>query len=231
MLRGSALASSIQRVGSKIVNVTSSGGGTVTMSLTDLTGGLDAAPLPGDMVIVMAAMADSTDYALSIGTGYTLVGSELKGPGPGPNLRVASKVMGGSPDTSVTIDFGVASKDGIAAARVYRSFDPATPLDVATVTATGGVGSGGPNPPSIGPVTPGSLVFAIGAGGHSGSATSLTSSDLSNFVQLNHQSTNSTLLGFGDLVWGGGGAVDPAALGVGWVTGGWAALTMAIRST
>lgn len=233
--RASANISSIQLVGSKIVTATSSASNLVTMSLTDLTGGLDAAPLDGDMVIVMAALADGIDYAMSIGTGYTLVGSELKGNGPGANLRVARKVMSGSPDTSVTIDFGVPSTACIAAARVYRSFDPSTPLDVSTTTAVGAGGAGtagSANPPAISPMTPGSLILAIGAGGvGSGGYTDFSSSDLSNFVTLSNPSATPTLLGFGDVVWGGGGAVDPAAFGGGWSVGGWAALTMAIRST
>lgn len=232
--RASANISSIQLVGSKIVTATSSASNLVTMSLTDLTGGLDAAPLDGDMVIVMAALADGIDYAMSIGTGYTLVGSELKGNGPGANLRVARKVMSGSPDTSVTIDFGVPGTACIAAARVYRSFDAASPLDVSATTAVGAgaVGSSeATNPPAISPVTRGSIVLAVGAGGASGSYTDFTSSDLSNFLSASHASANTTLLGFGDVVWGGGGAVDPAAFGGGWSVGGWAALTMAIRST
>lgn len=233
--RASANISSIQLVGSKIVTATSSASNLVTMSLTDLTGGLDAAPLDGDMVIVMAALADGTDYAMSIGTGYTLVGSELKGNGPGANLRVARKVMSGSPDTSVTIDFGVPSTACIAAARVYRSFDAASPLDVSATTAVGAgaVGSSeATNPPAISPLTRGSIVLAIGAGGvGNGGYTNFTSPDLSNFLSASHASATPTLLGFGDAVWSGSGAVDPATFGGGWTNGGWAALTMAIRST
>lgn len=231
LLMGSANISSVQRVGTAISAVTSDGSRLATLSLTGLTGGLDAAPLAGDMVIGIAAVADdANDLALGVGSGYTLIGSELKGPNVGPNLRAAYKVMSGSPDTSITFDLGAVGKPGVVAARVYRGFNPSTPIDVTTTTATGGSNSSKANPPAITPVTPGSLIFSIGAGGSSGSFSAFTSADLSNFSTLLNGLTN---LGFGDAAWSGSGSFDPAQFDGGStnLNDGWAAITLAIRST
>lgn len=233
LLMGSANISSVQFVGMKVASAVTNGAAQASLTLSGLSGGLNTSPLPGDMVVVTAVLNDSTDIAITIGSGYTLIGTELKAPGGGPNMRTSYKVMGGSPDSSVVVTFGaLTSAPCIIEARVYRGFDPSTPIDVTATTATGGPSSTTANPPSITPVTPGSLIVAVGAGYTATTPTNFSSSDLSSFQQLTYTVGTTTMIGSGHTAWSGSGANDPAAFGGGWASSGfWAAITYAIRST
>jgi len=199
-----------------------------------LTGGVDTTAQAGDIVIGFLCVYDASDAALVIGTGYTLIGSELYVSTGGVNLRAAYKVMGGSPDTSLAFssDIGVESAWG---ALVFRGFDAGTPIDVTTTTATGANSDvTNANPPAITPVTPGSVIVAIGGGCSSAALTAFTSSDLSNFVHAERTSGSfKAQIGAGSAIWSGSGAFNPAQFGGGVSdnSADWAAITLALRST
>lgn len=202
-----------------------------SVSLTALTGGIGSAALAGDTVIGFMCLNNSSDDALLIGTGYTLLGSELYVATGGVNLRAARKVMGGSPDTSLAFS---STLGGEAAwgAMVFRGIN-GTPLDVAVVTAVGANSDvTNANPGAITPVNLGALVVAIGGGCSTAATTNFTSSDLSNFIQHTRSATSRVQVGAGTALWSGSGAINPAAFGGGNsdTSSDWAAITLALRS-
>lgn len=227
-LRGSALASSLQYVGGNVGTGLDNG----SLSLTALTGGYATQPGAGDIVIAFMVLNNSSDDTLSIGTGYTLLGSELYVSTGGVNLRAAYKVMSGSPDTSIAFGSTLGG-DAAWGAMVFHGQD-STPIDVSVVTAVG-VNSDvtNANPGAITPVTRGSVIVAIGGGCSNAAITAFTSSDLSNFIHAERSGGVKAQVGAGSAVWSGSGSFDPAAFGGGNsdTSSDWAAITLAIRST
>jgi hypothetical protein len=130
------------------------------LSLTALTGGIDTAARAGDLVIVAIGDDGSSNQDLTISTpsGYAeLADLYANDSGPDPELGVFWKLMGGTPDTSVTIP----SYTGPSAiAYVLRGVNQSTPIDATTVPATGIDGTA-IDPGAITTVTPNALVVAI----------------------------------------------------------------------
>ncbi len=181
----------------------------------NLVGGLDTTPRAGDVVIVVVAANASSDYTFSASTsGYTKI-ADLYANNTGTtadcNAAVFLKVMGATPDTTVTI---TSSTAGFLMAEVYvlRGVDKTTPSDVAATTATTVTNSVAPNPPAITPVTARAAVLAIGFASGSGSLTALTTSGLSDTVSEN---TSFAAYAMGVIYNWSSGAVDPAAFGGG----------------
>lgn len=130
-----------------------------SLSLTSLTGGIASAPAQDDVVIVAVAGSDSSDIDIAI-SGYTEAADLYANSfAIDTNLGVFLKVMGGTPDTSVTIPSMVSPA---AVAYVLRGVDTTTPQDVAATTATK-TSSGIPDPPSITTATDDAWVLAISA--------------------------------------------------------------------
>lgn len=226
----------IQYVGGLTASKLGATSGNSTISLTALTGGIASAAAAGDIVIAVFGTGTTVDRTLAINDGtteYTLIGSELYSNDTfDTSLRVAYKIMGATPDTTVT--FGPTGSDedgGAMAVHVWRGIDTATPLDVTAVTATG-INTYLPNAGSITPVTAGAIVIVAGAGGREKDLTgTYAASDLSNFIQNQQTTANGAVIaGVGSFAWTSG-AFDPAA----WTGSGdttsfsWAAITLALR--
>lgn len=202
-----------------------------SISLTDLTGGSDAAPAADDIVIIAYAVGAQADRSIGVATaGYTEE-QELYANGStyDANLSVSWKKMGGTPDTSVNVSgTGSSFNAGAVAIQVWRGQDLTTSFDVPETTATG-TGTGRPNPASITPTTAGAVVIVAGAGA-AGTGAAFTASELSNFFTSTSPDGEDAMVGLGSYAWTSG-AFDPAA----W-TGGttnaadsWAAVTLALR--
>src|SRR3990167_10732011 len=116
---------------------------------------LPGPPAAGDLVIIAMA-SDSTMTSDGISTaGYQNI-EYVNNAAPGH--QVAYKVMGSTPDTTVTIlQNGTSMAAGVI--QVWRGQNP-TVLDVASTVATGS--SGDPDSPSITTSTGGALVFSVG---------------------------------------------------------------------
>ncbi|MCX7616315.1 MAG: hypothetical protein N2Z68_02910 [Patescibacteria group bacterium] len=124
----------------------------------------------GDLVVVAYAIGDNdnVDFNMAIlsPTGYTEVADLFANDTQDTSLGVYWKIMGATPDTSVTVD-GLGGTDAAvsAVAMVFRGVDPTTPMDVTPTTATA-LNTMHPNPPSITPVSTGVWTVIAGASGH-----------------------------------------------------------------
>jgi hypothetical protein len=137
---------------------------TASVSLTSLTGGIDTAARSGDIVLVIMRTNNETDSNMSLATsGYTEVADLYANDDLDINFGAYYKVMGGTPDTSVTTTtYSSASLRNVdMLAYVLRYVDTVTPLDATTTTATF-VNTAIPNPPAITTVTAGAVVVALG---------------------------------------------------------------------
>lgn len=224
----------ISLVGSKTFSFT----GVTTaqaISLTDLTGGSDTAPSAGDLVVVFYQINTASDIALGVDTaGYTEVAELYSNDTEDTNLSVSYKVMGGTPDTSVTVSAPSASdRDCVGVIFVFRGVNTTTPIDATTTTATG-INSLLANPPSITPVTAGAWIVAGGASGNNGQAgVSYSSSNLTGFKSVNSNvGAKGSSAGAGYYSSWTSGAFDPAAFTFSGIDGtaySWAAATLALR--
>lgn len=173
--------------------------------LTDLTGGIAAAPAAGDVVDITYGTGSIANRAITVlaADGYTpYVAKIYQNNTEDLNLYSAYKVMGPTPDTQVSITGTLNSADaGGVIIKVYRYIDPTTPLDVAVVS---GSGSGGqPIPPAITPVSPRALILVHG-GGAGVTCVDFTSADLANFLAFTGNGTHDVALGVGSKDWTGG---------------------------
>jgi hypothetical protein len=192
----------------------------LTLSLSGtLTGGIASSPAAGDLVIAHvfgpSATTDRELRATGDGTwtDYT-EGTELfANDGRDTNFTYAYKFMGETPDTEIEADsFNAAGNYGsILGATVWRYVN-ATPLDVATTTATGTNTHMANAPASNVPQTTGAVVLAVCAGSALPGATNVPS--LSGFTTRLAAVKDSNSCGAKLLVasqaWNGSGAVDPA---------------------
>lgn len=205
----------------------------VNFSINGLTGGVASAPAQGDIVIVAFTIAADQQKSIIFNNGFTqLDGLYSNGTTHDTNLRVAYKVMGSTPDTSVSITTDMYADFSYSwAVHVWRGIDTSSPLDVAVATDMS-TGSSRANPPSITTITDNSVVVAIGAGASPNTtAVNYTSSDLSNFRTSAVQDNNSTVIGMGSAVVSTAGVFDPSVFGDSTSNSvcSWAAVTLAIR--
>lgn len=126
--------------------------------------------LQNDLVIVAYAIGDNDNlnFDMAVVTaGYTEVADLFADDTQECNLGVFWKVMGATPDTSVTVD-GLGGTDAAVAAvvMIFRGVNTTTPMDVTPTTATA-INTMHPNPPSIDHLNPSGLWTVIaGASGH-----------------------------------------------------------------
>lgn len=222
----------IEYVGGKTAAIPASAATNTTVSLTDLTGGLDTAPAAGDLVVIGFATGGAGDKSIGIATaGYTEVSELFADNFDDTNLSVSYKFMGGSPDTSVDVGPTTsATEPGAVVIHVFRDVSTGVTLDVAATTAVTG-GSSQPNPASITPVTAGAWIVVFGAKSSDATINAFTSGDLSNFIQQNNsQSAQLIRIAGGTAEWTSG-AFDPAEFGGGnaRTDSSTAAVTIALR--
>lgn len=204
------------------------------VSLTALTGGAASAAAAGDLVIVSDGFVGTTDGDPGVGTvGYTEIADLYRSDANDANFSVNWKIMGGTPDTTVSCNgSGVTTSVSVCAVHVWRNVDQTTPLDVTSTTATG-ANSGVPNGPAITPVTSGAVVVTAGLGTSAAAITEVTvPTGYGNLVSANPASDPglTARIGVASKAWVSG-AEDPAAWG-GFDTANvnsWGAVTLAIR--
>lgn len=211
-----------------------------TITMTSLTGGIASAPQAGDLVIVTfgvggGAGGGSFNASLVIqntsAVDYTLIGSELNAnDSHDANLRVAYRFMPSTPETQFVLVGGTTNTSAAGAwtVHVFRGVDPATPMDVTAVTATG-INGRRPNPPSITPSTSGAWMFFAGSGAASATDT-FTAGYLSAFESATQSDSVSVITGAGYRAWTSG-AYDGAAWGSGTTStaNSWCSVVCALR--
>lgn len=224
-------AATLTYVGGLVNSRAGSTGTSLALSLTALTGGISSAAAAGDLVIATCATGSVADRSIGISTpaGYTELQELYSNSTTDTSLSVNWKIMGSTPDTSVSCGPSGSTADAITGSvHVWRNIDPDNPFDVTETTATG-TGTGRANPAPITPSTPGAIVLGIGAGAAATGAV-YTSSDLSNFITRTSADTYDSFQGIGSYSWSSG-TFDPAQFGGGTTGTGdsWAAVTLALK--
>ncbi len=221
-------------VGGKMVasaGAVGTGAANLSISITDLTGGTDSAPIEDDIVIVGYARGSSgrSDQNLQV-VGFNELVDLFSDDTYENELCVAWKKMDYTSDTSVTItrpDTGTYS----ALIKVFRNCDTNNTIDTTTTTASA-INGGQPDPPSITATTKAVVVSFGSTGAATGNQTTFSSSDLDNFLTggLNG-ATSSVNLGAGDKLIDGG-SFDPAQFSGGTASteAAWNAATLALRA-
>jgi hypothetical protein len=199
---------------------------TTSLSLTTLTGGSNAAPQAGDLVVIAVATGSRALRSQAV-TGYTQIASLYSNDTNDTNLWVGYKIMSSTPDTTVTIPASGDLADAqTVAIQVWRN---AQYEDVTTATGTNTVLA---DPPSITTTTDNSIVLVIGAGGHDDGTDTYSASYADNFLTIGSNDTEDSTIGFGSVNRPTAGAYDPAAFtfsGADSTSFSFAAVTIALR--
>jgi hypothetical protein len=220
------LDTSIRLVGYK---VEAFGGSTdVTRPLTGFSGSVTA-PQEGDCVVLACFHGTNANRAISItSAGWTGINGIYANDTYDINAFVGVKVMGATPDPSVTFNFGGDSTGRPVLYRIYRNVDPTTPLDVAIPTPTALSNTTISDPPAITPITTGAMLVIFGGAAHNDAAAPAFSAPYLSNVHTWQNNTVSALAG--ELLWPGG-TYDPAALTISRnsTTDSAAGITLALR--
>lgn len=170
------------------------------VSLTDLTGGTDAAPQPGDLVIVSYTTGWSTgpDTQSFVTADYTVIADLFADYGTNTAFIAGWKVMGATPDATVEVGGrGTFYSNGVTI-HVWRGVDQTTPMDVTPVTKKLNGGRATFN--SITPVTSGAVLVMM-AGSACPDTYGAFTSDLENFRTAIAGSGNPASVGVGSAPW------------------------------
>lgn len=110
-------------------SATTGNGGNVTIDLTSLAGGSDTSPSENDLVIVSAA-CEAISYPSISTSGYTALTSTYANDSYDVRATTRYKVMGATPDTSISVT-GSGDANGATAAMafVFRGIDTTTPIN------------------------------------------------------------------------------------------------------
>lgn len=200
------------------------------------TGGTDATPSAGDLVIVCAvtgSAAGNPAMAVTTPTGYTNLGQlNQSAQTNDTSLDVSYKFMPPTPDTTVTIP-GTGNNAFAEAYSIqcFRGVDHTTPMDAAAVSA-GNTGTGRPDPASITPVTAGAWPVICGGGAAAtGANYTAPANYVTNFLTSSGADTTDAMVGSGYRSDWSSGAENPAAYtgGTTGSTDSWCSYTLALR--
>ena len=219
--------------GGKVAGTAGQGGGSIAIN-SGLTGGSGAAALAGDLVVVTVSVgtaARQPTIAIATPTGYTaLTVQRTTATASDANVQTCYKIMGGTPDTAVTIPASGNVADGIAySIQVFAGVDATTPMD-ATATYLTGQDNSRPNGAAITPVTAGAWIVVCG-GGAAASGAVYTAVELTNFLTANGADTTDGAVGAGYYTGWTTGAYDPVKFAGGSANAddSWGCTTIALR--
>lgn len=187
-----------------------------------LTGGSDAAPAIGDLVVVTWCVTGAADHSLLIrnssATNYTLVGSELYANDVyDTDMRVAYRVMPDPVETDVVLSEtptgGTASALNAGSYHIFvlRGVH-ATPLEQAAQQGTG-LNTSLVDPGDMTPTTAGTFIYVSGCGALANGG-SYTQADLTDFRAASGVDNNDSNVGAGYLAWTSG-TYSPATFAAG----------------
>lgn len=206
-----------------------------TISFTSLTGGSDAAPAVGDLVIVTwctGTIGNDRDLTITNASAvdYTLLGTEkFANDSYDLNMRTAYRVMPDPVETQVILSCsaggtGSTQDAGAYSITVFRGVH-ATPLEQAVQEGTA-INTHIVNPGGITPTTVGTVVYVAGCGVSDAGIAVYTSSDLTDFRSVTGDDNQDVVLGSGYFPWTsgafnpatfGGGGTDTANHSYGWI--------------
>lgn len=209
LLKPANAATGIQYVGAATGQGFTSGG-TVTVSLTGLTGGISSSAQIGDIVVISIGVAGSTNApAIPTVSGYTQAATAGANDTNATRIYTGYKVLT-SADTSVSYTWVASNGSSAAYVSVWRNVDATYPLDI-TTQFIGTQNTVLANPLAITPVTLGAYIIAAAAGANSAAGNAIySSSDLTDFRTASEGSTYDLSIGGGYKQWTSG-AFNPAA--------------------
>jgi len=180
---GGQTTTAIQYVGGKTLTITPSSASNTTISLTDLTGSPSPALQLGDVVVVSYVIASTGVETPNVTSNtYTTLASIFANDTNDTNLYVGYKIMGATPDTSVTVTpTKNVGNGGVVAIQAYRYCDSNFPIQQPANTATF-TNTVRPTPPTITPWDNDSVAVIVGAGSHERGNVSYTTTGLTNFI-------------------------------------------------
>lgn len=182
---GGQTTTSIQYVGGKTVSITPSTSSNTTISLTDLTGSPSPSLQGGDIVIVSYVIGTSgTTYRSPNVTSntYTAIATLFTSDTIETSLYCGYKIMGATPDTSVTVTPTTSvGRGGVVAIQAYRYVDEVFPIQQPANTATI-ANTVRPTPPTITPWDADSIAVIVGAGAHTRGNVAYTTTGLTSFI-------------------------------------------------
>jgi VCBS repeat-containing protein len=199
---------------------------------TPLTIQLPSGTTTGDIVIVVTGFSSLNQSLLPVVTsdGYTLIYNGFADDSTDTRTALFYKVMGGTPDTEVSVNASNTGRGQAVMALVFRGVDLGSPFDVAHVYA---VGFNGPyaNSPAITPVTDGAMLLTVGTWVRSASDAT-TPSGFAPAGSVESPNTYRYTIQTGVRGWvDADGTIDPDA----WVgqagdtSASWIAITLALR--
>ena len=207
---------------------TANNGGNITITLNSgLTGGTGSAVSTGDMVIVGGA-SGGNGVGLAFPGDWTVIDNGTTGGGNSRGI-VAYKIMGATPDTSVTLTGDGSNFSSVGAiAHVMSGCDYDSSVTPTTATSTG---STDPDPPSITPDENNTAVFAW-AFSRINDASITVPTNYSNLTTINSGGdTNDVTLA---LAWrdgrSSGVAEDPGVFGT-WSSGAWRTVSFCVKDS
>jgi hypothetical protein len=190
---GGQTTTAIQYVGGKTVTITPSTASNTTISLTDLTGSPDPTLLPGDIVIVSYTISsDGSTYRNPNVTSntYTPIVTLFSNDIIETSLYSGYKLMGATPDSSVTVTpTTAAQRGGCVAIQAFRYVDETFPLQAPANTVTT-INTVRPTPPTITPWDNDSVAVIVGAGAHIRGNVAYTTTGLTSFITTGSTDTD-----------------------------------------
>lgn len=182
---GGQTTTATQYVGGKTVSITPSTSSNTTISLTDLTGSPDPTLQAGDIVIVSYVIGTGGSSYRSpnvTSNTYTAIATLFTGDTQETSLYSGYKIMGATPDTSVTVTPTTnLNYSGVVAIQAYRYVDEVFPLQAPANTATI-ANTVRPTPPTITPWVADSVAVIVGAGSHTRGNVAYTTTGLTSFI-------------------------------------------------
>ena len=164
-------------VGSQVFGrVGTTSGLSVTIALT---GGTDAVPRTGDLLVLAVAIGSTgTPSNFTVPTGYTVIYQGTSNGTYDTALLVCYKVVGLTVDTTFVVPSSLSTANAQTAILfAWRNVDLTNPLDVTAVSnvlTTSRLA----DPPEITPITNNSVIMGVGAAAHIGGVINPTSTDL-----------------------------------------------------
>jgi hypothetical protein len=203
--------------------------GTCSVSLSAITG-----LAQGDVVVLFAGITSTSAAGDPAASGWTDCGVGKRANSANTAaMRCFYKVMGSTPDTSVSITGGASGDGCCAAAFAFSGVNNDTPLTATSVSVTGS--STNPDPAAI---TPSMGNACIVAGAYTPIQDTTPSATVTNYLPSTPLNTNSAATRAGTVAamyrikTGGTGGVseNPGAF-TSWTTSAWASITVALNAS
>lgn len=154
----------IQFVGGAFSSGTSSG--SFTTSLTALVSGIDTRARVGDLVVASTAASNNATSGTGVsgvaGVEYSMLFRGYANDNLDAALCVCYKYLTAEDATCLHYSNGLTTRGMVGLVTVWRNVNSTTPITQSGAAAS--TNTGRPNPPSVTPTIPGSIVLAIGAG-------------------------------------------------------------------